>query len=112
MMLCVTLFLWACLDWYLQHLGQRVRDETLRKSFKVLKWMSIAILVLGILTGPATNSATNIKAPVVGEDGAFGISKAIGLTVYVLFYGWTSWLMYRLSRRLSLAMSDVGSERR
>lgn len=115
----ITMSLWFCLDWYLRRLAQRLGDSTLRKNFSVLMWIAAVAAVLGLLVFACSemdsgmNSQARVTTPTNANEKTVTVGERVfAYMVYVLFYAWTGWLMWRLSRRLRSAAERIAIQDR
>lgn len=117
----ITMSLWSCLGSYLRRLAQRLGDSTLRKNFSVFMWIAAVAALLGLLVFACSemysgmNSQARVTTPTNSNEKTVTTGGRIfAYIVYVLFYAWTGWLMWRLSRRLRsgaerIAIRDRGA---
>lgn len=97
---------WVLLYWYLKALAQRLADKTLRNNFGCLFWIARALFILFLLVvtyevwihrgGGAVLPATAPAKAQVDKPNAF-----VGFAIWMAYYVWMGWLMWRLSRRLN-----------
>lgn len=93
------------LYWYLRALAERLNDQILRKNFTVIIWIIAIMLALGLLVLAATGhmSQRTGTATIPRDAETVGLSdKLPGFSLYMAFYAWMGWLMWRLSRRLAI----------
>ena len=98
---------WVLLCWYLKTLSHRLGDKTLGKNFAVLFWLTGILVVLAVLavtsqdrTHDSSVETPPATAPSDGKTQRPG-GAVLGFSIWMAYYVWMGWLMWRLSRRLN-----------